>query len=165
MTMVGQPLAEPLTVYLSNRQRTFRIRSQFLISTAETILCHAGQTTGELSVLLINDRAMRVLNAQYRGKDRPTDVLSFPQSSPQGCAEQLIGDVVISLQTATRQAQERQSTLHGEIVRLLVHGILHLLGYDHEHSPQELQLMEDKERMIIRCLIAEGITVSGPKSW
>jgi rRNA maturation RNase YbeY len=161
MTMVRQPSAESLTVYLSNRQRTFRIRSQFLISTAETILRHAGQGTGELSVVLINDRAMRKLNAQYRGKDRPTDVLSFPQSSPRGGVEQLIGDVVISLQAATRQAKEQKSTLHGEVVRLLVHGILHLLGYDHERSPQEARRMRAKERMIIRRLTAVGITVSG----
>ena len=97
MTMARQSSAEPLTVYLSNRQRTFRIRARFLISTAETILRHAGQDTGELSVVLNNDRAMRVLNAQYREKDRPKDVLSFPQSSPRGGVEQLIGDVVISL--------------------------------------------------------------------
>lgn len=161
MTIVRQPSADLLTVQLSNRQRTFRIRSQFLISTAKTILHHAGQHTGELSMVLLNDRAMRVLNAQYRGKDRPTDVLSFPQSLPRGGVEQLIGDVVISLQTATKQAQERASTLHGEIVRLLVHGILHLLGYDHERSPQEAQRMGAKERMIIRRLTVAGITVSG----
>ncbi len=159
--MVRQPSAEPLTVYLSNRQRTFRIHSQLLTSTAETILRHAGQTSGELSIVLLNDRAMRVLNAQYRGKDLPTDVLSFPQSSPQGGVEQLIGDVVISLQTATRQAKEQKSTLHGEVVRLLVHGILHLLGYDHERSPQEARRMGSKERMIIRRLTSTGIKVSG----
>lgn len=161
MTIVRQPSADLLTVQLSNRQRTFRIRSQFLISTAKTILHHAGQHTGELSMVLLNDRAMRVLNAQYRGKDRPTDVLSFPQSLPRGGVEQLIGDVVISLQTATKQAKERASTLHGEVVRLLVHGILHLLGYDHERSPQEAQRMGAKERMIIRRLTVAGITVSG----
>ena len=159
--MGRQRPAEPLTVHLSNRQRTFRIRPQFLISTAKTILRHAGQYRGELSVVLINERAMRVLNAQYRGKAWPTDVLSFPQPSPRDGAEHLIGDVVISLQTATRQAKERTSTLHGEIVRLLVHGVLHLLGYDHERSPQEARRMGAKERMIIQRLTAAGITVSG----
>tara|TARA_B100000315_G_scaffold260401_1_gene321443 strand:+ start:3147 stop:3635 length:489 start_codon:yes stop_codon:yes gene_type:complete len=162
MTIVKQALAEPLIVSLSNRQRMFRIRSQLLISTAKTILRHAGHLTGELSVLLINDRAMRALNAQYRGKNQATDVLSFPQPASQDGVAHLIGDVVISLQTATRQAQERQSTLHEEIVRLLVHGILHLLGYDHERSPQEFRRMRNKERMIIRCLTTEGITVGRP---
>lgn len=160
MMAVRRLSAEPLTVHLSNRQRTFKVRTQFLLSTAETILRHAGQETGELSMVLMNDRAMRRLNAQYRGKDRPTDVLSFPQALPRGGAEQLIGDVVISLQTATRQAKERKSTLHAEVVRLLVHGILHLLGYDHERSQQEARRMGAKERMIIRRLTAAGISVS-----
>jgi len=149
-----------LTVHLSNRQRTFRIRSQFLISTAETILRHAEQHRGELSVVLINDRAMRKLNTLYRGKNRPTDVLSFPQAPLRGGVEHLIGDVVISLQTATQQAKERKSALHGEIVRLLVHGILHLLGYDHERSPQAARRMRAKERMIIRRLTMAGVRVS-----
>lgn len=157
MTMVSSSL---LTVYLSNCQRTFKIRSQFIISTAETILRHAEQHRGELSVMLVNDRAMRKLNALYRGKDQPTDVLSFPQAPLQGSSEQLIGDVVISLQTATQQAKDRKSTLHGEIVRLLVHGILHLLGYDHERSPHEARRMRAKERMIIRRLTMAGVRVS-----
>jgi rRNA maturation RNase YbeY len=161
MMTVRQSSADSLTVHLSNRQRTFKIRTPFLISTAEAILRQAGQDTGELSVVLINDRAMHRLNAQYRGKDRPTDVLSFPQAPPRGGVEQLIGDVVISLQTATRQAKERRSTLHAEVVRLLVHGILHLLGYDHERSPQEARRMGAKERMIIRRLTSAGIKVSG----
>jgi len=161
MMTVRHPSAEPLTVHLSNRQRTFKVRTQFLLSTAEAILRHAGQDRGELSVVLMNDRAMRRLNEHYRGKDRTTDVLSFPQASPRGGAEQLIGDVVISLQTATRQAKERKSTLHAEVVRLLVHGIVHLLGYDHERSPQEARRMGAKESSIIRRLISVGITVSG----
>ena len=161
MTAVEPSSAEPLTVSLSNRQRTFNVRRQLLIWTAEAILRHAGQHSGELSVVLLNDPAMRALNLQYRGKDQPTDVLSFPQSSRPGGAECLIGDVVISLQTATRQAKERNATLHGEIVRLLVHGILHLLGYDHELGRHEAQRMGAKERMIIRRLSEAGITVSG----
>ena len=160
MTRATRPLAEPPTVHVINRQRTFSIRSKFLISTAETILRHAGQQTGELSVLLINDRAMRVLNEQYRGKDRPTDVLSFPQPSLPGNVERLIGDVVISLQTATRQAKERKSTIHAEVVRLLLHGILHLLGYDHELGAKEARRMGAKERVIRRRLLDAGIKVS-----
>jgi len=161
MTVVDPLSAESITVCLSNRQRTFKIRPQLLVWTAEAILRHAGQRSGELSVVLLNDPAMRVLNLQFRGKDQPTDVLSFPQTPQKGGGEQLIGDVVISLQTTTRQAKERSATLHGEIVRLLVHGILHLLGYDHELSRYEAQRMEAKELMIIRHLSDAGIPVSG----
>jgi len=144
MTMAELPTNRPLTVSLTNRQRTFRIKRRLLVSTAEMILHHAGQRTGELGVVLINDRAMRVLNAKYRGKSRTTDVLSFPQSLRQRGVEHLIGDVVISLQTATRQANARASTLHDEVVRLLVHGVLHLAGYDHleEEDARKMQSLE-----------------------
>ena len=161
MMTAKQLPGEPVIVHLTNRQRTFRIHPKFLISTAETILYHAGHTSGELSIVLLNDRAMRKLNAHYRGKDRPTDVLSFPQAVLSDVSEQLIGDVVISLQTATRQAEERNATLQGEVIRLLVHGILHLLGYDHDQSSQEARRMGAKERVIIRRLNAAGIPVTG----
>ena len=162
MTIMRVSTADSLTVHLTNRQRTFKIQKTFLISTAAMILRYTGQRTGELSVVLINDRAMRALNAKYRGVPKTTDVLSFPQSPQQrGVEQHLIGDVVISLQAATRQANARASTLHGEVVRLLVHGILHLLGYDHECGAREARRMKAKEHMIIRRLTTAGIVVSG----
>jgi probable rRNA maturation factor len=83
--------------------------------------------TGEVSVLLTGDHAIRVLNRQYRHIDKATDVLSFPAE-----AEGIAGDLVISLETALRQAKERGHVLEMEIKVLLLHGLLHLAGYDHE---------------------------------
>jgi len=107
----------------------------------------------ELSVVLASDSVMRTLNGKYRGRDRTTDVLSFPQQEGEGGApEGLLGDVVISLPVARRQAKERGVRLGEEGERLLVHGVLHLLGYDHERSPAEARRMQRRERTLIRML-------------
>lgn len=101
---------------------------------------------------MVNDPAMRRLNRTYRGKDRTTDVLSFPQMSygnePQPST--LLGDIVISLPQARRQAREYGVSLYEEVSRLLVHGLLHLLGYDHEQSRYQARVMSALEEELLR---------------
>jgi len=107
----------------------------------------------ELSVVLVSDREMQALNRRWRRRDRPTDVLSFAQREGAGLApDGLLGDVVISLDTARRQAKERGESLGREADRLLVHGLLHLLGYDHERSAAEARRMQRRERSLARWL-------------
>jgi probable rRNA maturation factor len=111
----------------------------------------------ELSLLLVSDAVMRRLNRAWRGRDRATDVLSFAQAEgPGGAPPGLLGDVVISLDTARRQAAERAASLGSELDRLLVHGVLHLLGYDHERSPAEARRMRRRERALARRLAERG---------
>ncbi|TMB57675.1 MAG: rRNA maturation RNase YbeY [Deltaproteobacteria bacterium] len=111
---------------------------------------------GELSLLLVSDGEMRRLNRRWRGRDRPTDVLAFAQAEgPGGAPDGMLGDVVISVDTARRQAAERGETLGREAERLLVHGVLHLLGYDHERSTAEARRMQRRERALARVL---GVT-------
>jgi rRNA maturation RNase YbeY len=98
----------------------------------------------ELSVALVGDDEMRRLNAAYRKIDRPTDVLAFPSDHPS-----LLGDVVISLDTAARQAERHGVRLRDEVRLLLVHGVLHLLGYDHEHSSAEARRMFRKQQLLL----------------
>ncbi len=106
----------------------------------------------EISLVITDDAEIRRLNAAYRGIDRPTDVLSFPQTvpgeetpfvSPPGQAEQL-GDIVISFPRARQQAEEYGHSLERELSYLTVHGLLHLLGYDHEKE-DERRVMREKE--------------------
>ena len=118
------------------------------------LLQSVGHPDAEVSVLFTGDRAMRSLNRRYRGKDMTTDVLSFalregmfPRIQPT-----VLGDIVISLPAASRQAAEAGHPLIREIERLLVHGLLHLLGYDHERGPQEALRMERKERKLLKGL-------------
>lgn len=105
----------------------------------------------ELSLALVSDPVMRGLNREWRGVDRSTDVLAFSQTEgPGGAPDGLLGDVVISVDTARRQAAERAAPLGAELDRLLVHGVLHLLGYDHERSPVEARRMQRRERLLAR---------------
>ena len=111
------------------------------------------RSDSELSVLLVSDRVMRQLNRDWRGRDRPTDVLSFSQHEGAGAApRELLGDVVIAVPTAKRQAEERGETLLAASERLLIHGVLHLLGYDHERSEAEAQRMQRRERRLASVL-------------
>lgn len=111
----------------------------------------------ELHVAIINDEVMRGLNKEHRRKDKPTDVLSFPQFSPREISGKAkvtlpgsyLGDLVISSETTLRQAKEFGVSKKEEFVRLVVHGILHLCGYDHEKVPAAVaQRMRRRERYI-----------------
>jgi len=115
----------------------------------------------ELSVALVGDAEMRALNAQYRHLDKPTDVLSFAlESAPPAAGEPaLLGDVVISLDTAARQAARRGAGIVDEVRTLLAHGLLHLLGYDHERSPAEARRMFALQRRLVA-----GLPPASPKS-
>lgn len=97
----------------------------------------------ELSITFINDVQMRELNRTYRNIDRTTDVLSFPQG--EGPDFTLLGDVIISIDTARRHAKSYGVTIHEELKKLIIHGILHLLGHDHKKK-KETRIMREKER-------------------
>ncbi len=103
----------------------------------------------ELSIALVADDEIAALNGQYRGSDQPTDVLSFslmegPHADRRGA---LLGDVVIGLETAARQARRRRRSLDDEVARLLIHGTLHLVGHDHAR-PDEARSMRAEERRL-----------------
>ena len=103
----------------------------------------------ELSVLLTGNQEIRELNREYRGKDKPTDVLSFPMGD-----DYLLGDIVISTEKAASQAEEFGVTFDEEMGRLLVHGILHLAGYDHVRGGRQAKKMKDKEEELMGLLRA-----------
>ncbi|MGK2966825.1 MAG: rRNA maturation RNase YbeY [Tepidiformaceae bacterium] len=101
-----------------------------------------------LSILVTDDEEVRSMNNQFLGIDAPTDVLSFPDDAPdfvQAESEPFLGDIAIALPTAARQAVVAGHSLDAELRHLLVHGILHLCGYDHEVSPEEETRMRQRE--------------------
>ncbi len=108
----------------------------------------------EISLLVTNDEVIHQYNKEYRQKDAPTDVLSFPMED-----EIMLGDIVISLDTAKRQALERDIELNREAAFLFIHGLLHLLGYDHETSKEDEEEMFSLQEEILKKLIDYG-TVS-----
>ena len=112
---------------------------------------------GELSVALVSDAEIHALNRDYRGKDHPTDVLAFAlrEGEDAHLHADILGDVVISLDTAARQAAARGHSVAEEVRFLLAHGILHLLGYDHERSPADARRMFAKQRAVLRAMSNE----------
>ncbi|HZQ44266.1 MAG TPA: rRNA maturation RNase YbeY [Acidobacteriaceae bacterium] len=125
---------------------------------------------GEVDVLLANDRTLRRLNREFRGKDKATDVLSFPAAEvAREHAGRFAGDLAISLETAARQAREHGHLLSDEVRVLLLHGLLHLSGMDHETDRGEMAAREAELRRMLRLpsgLIArvEGSLPAGKKS-
>jgi probable rRNA maturation factor len=113
----------------------------------------------ELSLSFVNDREITVLNENYRGRPTPTDVLSF--SMREGTFTEinpsLLGDVVISVETAKKQAADRGYVFEEELCRLLIHGILHLLGYDHETPGPRASAMRKKEKELFSLMKAKGL--------
>lgn len=164
-----------MPVLLQNRQRAVAVNCAWLGRTARAVLAAARVGAAELSLVLVSDRRMRTLNRRYRKKDRTTDVLAFPmheiwppkRRSPAPAASvaaksrlsrvpMALGDVVISMPTAKRQAAEMGHSLRDEVARLLVHGVLHLLGYDHERSERDALLMARKEKAVLRAIRVKG---------
>jgi len=130
-----------LEVVLLDRQRKRRLGAGRLRRVL-TDAARALRVRGEVALVLTGDRAVRTLNARYRGKDKPTDVLSFP--GPGG--EVGLGDIVISVDTAARNAKEYGRTLPQELDILALHGFLHVLGYDHETDDGTMDRLEKRLR-------------------
>jgi probable rRNA maturation factor len=108
-------------------------------------LAHEGIRAAELSVLLTHDAALQALNHDFRGKNKPTNVLSFPGEG------EYLGDIAISLDTVAREAEGQDKSFESHLTHLAVHGTLHLLGLDHE-KPSEARRMEAKEAIILQSL-------------
>ena len=110
---------------------------------AEKMLAHLGLGAVELSVALVDDATIHALNRTYRHKDKATDVLAFPLQEialPARAAPGLLGDVILSIETARRQAARHRRPLLAELTMLLAHGLLHLLGHDHQTDAQEREM-------------------------
>jgi probable rRNA maturation factor len=151
-------------VYFADRTRGSGLDGAALSLRIEQLLAAVGAADATVSVTIVRDRAMRALNRLHRGKDATTDVLSFPLYPPNafdrtavtrlvagGETERMLGDVVISLDVARRQAADYDAPLDREFERLFIHGILHLCGHDHL-VPVERAVMEREERRLADAL-------------
>lgn len=133
--------------------RGSRVDRTLLRRRASALLAAVRHRGSELSIALVDDVTIRELNRIWRGRDRATDVLSFSLLEGEGRAHRgsLLGDVVISVETAAAQAARRRRGLDDEILRLLVHGLLHVLGFDHERD-DEARIMTAEERRLRRLV-------------
>lgn len=120
---------------------------------AEAAMIDNDAPPSEISVVLSDDEHIRELNKHHRGMDKPTNVLSFPAArmkAPAG-GPRMLGDVVIAFETVEREAAEEAKSFGDHLSHLVVHGVLHLLGYDHEDD-EEAEIMEARERKILAKL-------------
>jgi len=137
-------------------------RSAFTRRGLEAFLAEAtrlAQVRGSVSALLTGDTEVRRLNREFRGKDKATDVLSFPGGDGMGRVR-IAGDLAISVETAAREAQQRGHTLDLELRVLLLHGVLHLSGYDHETDSGEMARKEDLLRK--KLGLSQGLIARTP---
>jgi probable rRNA maturation factor len=143
-----------VAIEVVNRQRLARIDQDRVARTGDATLAAVGKTGATVTIAFVRDRAIRDLNRRFRASDRPTDVLSFPRANPgdedfpDAGADHMdyLGDIVVSTETALRQADETGLSFEREVDELVMHGVLHLCGYDHESDRGEMNRLELKLR-------------------
>ena len=140
-----------MKIDIQNLQNIEKIDKDKIIERADCVLKAMGENDAELSLVLVNDMYIRNLNWKYRNKDSTTDVLAFSMRDSKGLSGVILGDVVISVETAKREARKRKKDFQDELDLYFVHGILHLLGYDDE-KPRARKKMKLKEQEILKLL-------------
>ena len=136
---------------IQNLQNIAKIDKNKILECADYVLKAMGEDDAELSLVLVNDMYIRNLNWKYRRNDSATDVLAFPMRDSRGLSGSVLGDVVISVETAKREAGKRKKDLQEEMDLYFVHGILHLLGYDDEKI-RKRKKMKQKEKELMESL-------------
>ncbi|MCE3222504.1 MAG: uncharacterized protein K0S58_684 [Nitrospira sp.] len=139
-----------MPVVIGMRLTRWTLRRGALTKIAAHILHAVDESDAFLSLELVGDGRMRRLNRRFRHRDKTTDVLAFATREGPGPPSHLLGDIVISLPQAFRQAREHQQPAEHELVILLIHGVLHLCGYDHERGEGEARRMARRERALLR---------------
>jgi rRNA maturation RNase YbeY len=139
----------PVAVQVRLRLAGERVHRAAIRKFAERVLDAVGESRSELGVELVGDHRMRRLNRQYRGRDSSTDVLAFSIREAPGPVSRLMGDVVISIPAVYRQALDHRHSVDDEFAMLLIHGILHLCGYDHERGSKDAARMRRQERRLL----------------
>ena len=147
-----------MTLRIDNRQRQVRVDRRTVSRLVDLILEDQGRGEADLAVVFARDAMVRDLNASYRDVDAPTDVLAFamedrpePGGGDPDELETVLGDVVISVDRAAEQAHRYKKTVESELLKLVAHGVLHLLGHDHETS-EERTRMRNLENRYLRTL-------------
>lgn len=143
-----------MEILITDSQNFRELPEERIKAAAATLLEALGKTGAELSLLITDDPQIAEINKTYLNRQGPTNVIAFPMGDP-GFAEiypELLGDVVISVETAEREASDAGYSMEERFTELLVHGILHLLGYDHETNEEDERQMGEKSRQLMKLL-------------
>ncbi len=143
-----------MPILIQNRQRKHRIDRPLILQWAEQLLSLQKCPDGVVGLNFMNDRQIQTYNRDYRHKDQPTNVLAFAMQEGEGAEmnPHLLGDVMISLPTAAHEAATLGRSVARHLLILLIHGMLHLMGYDHERSPNEARRMKRREDILFKQL-------------
>jgi probable rRNA maturation factor len=148
-------------ILISNRQNRKKIPRKILEQTSQVILNDLGYPDHELSLLIVDDPQIEIINGEYLQHEGPTNVISFAMREGEfsQVSPFLLGDVVISADTAENEAVIAGISFRQRLIELLIHGMLHLVGFDHERDEAEAQIMETKSRNLL-----ELIRITVPRS-
>jgi len=147
-------------VFIKNQQEIIPVEAKKIRKAAERILASLRISGYELSVLLLDNKGIRAVNKKYLNRNRPTNVISFSLTEGEfgNINPHVLGDVVISVEKALEQAETRGTSLEEELTFLLIHGILHLVGYDHEKKGSEREKMRKKEKEVYKVVMGKKLT-------
>jgi pyridoxine 5-phosphate synthase len=147
----------PVFISVEPAAAAWPVNEAQLRNSASMLLVLCGREEAELSILLVSDNRIAELNRTYRQKKGATNVLAFAQAEGPDAdlAGNILGDIVISWETAVREARREKTTVHQRLLVLIIHGLLHLLGYDHERSAADNRLMFDKEKELLNRMRKE----------
>jgi rRNA maturation RNase YbeY len=143
-----------MQISIQNRQKKYRMNRKKVLQWVQEILLMQKYEAGEVGIVFVNNRQIQKYNWEYRQKDRPTDVLSFPMLEGAGgeLHPQFLGDVMISLERIEKDAGLLGRSCAQHLLSVLIHGLLHLIGYDHERSSQEEKRMRRRENYLFKKL-------------
>lgn len=146
-------------VFIKNQQEIIPVEAKKIRKAAERILASLRISGYELSVLLLDNKGIRAVNKKYLNRNRPTNVISFSLTEGEfgNINPQVLGDVVISVEKALEQAETRGTSLEEELTFLLIHGILHLVGCDHEKKGSEREKMRKKEKEVYQFVTGKEL--------
>ncbi|MBN1907705.1 MAG: rRNA maturation RNase YbeY [Deltaproteobacteria bacterium] len=145
-----------MEIQIKSARRIQGLKKELIARKMEKALKDLGCNDSELSILITGDEEIHKLNMGYLKRDKPTNVLSFPMNAgDQVVNTGMLGDIVISADTAKREAFEMGITLRERACELLVHGLLHLMGYDHEISEKEEKRMQREEKRLLAVIMEE----------
>ena len=144
-------LKKAMAILITNRQNQHPVHRNQIKRTAQVVLDGLGYPDAELSLLIVDDAEITRLNQIYLNRKGPTNVIAFPMQEGEhgNVSPGLLGDVVISMETAAAESGLAEISLEHRFNQLLIHGILHLLGFDHEKDPQEAAIMEAKSEELM----------------
>jgi probable rRNA maturation factor len=143
-----------MAILIENRQQRIEIALPRVRQAINSVLKLLDSSDSEISVLFVNDEEITEINRQYLNRNRPTNVIAFPMREGDfgEINPHILGDIIISVDTALRDADKEDLSFDDEIMYLIIHGLLHLLGYDHEKSQEDAKIMKEKEREVFLAL-------------